>query len=219
MSESITIKERPIIFSGNMVRAILDGHKTQTRRIVKTPTQYGIESCDWTGTGFGQKDSNGTCSCEPVKCPYGFVGDQLWVRETFVILSDYDVDLDQFSETSYCKYRADGEIFDWYDEDGALSERSHWRPSIHMPREASRITLGIKNIRVERLQDISEEDSKAEGIEIDSEECDHVRYSCSDIGCLGQTYKSGFAKLWIKLHGHNAWSINPWVWVIEFEKK
>ncbi|UML83076.1 hypothetical protein FH587_04500 (plasmid) [Leptospira interrogans] len=203
MSESITIKERPILFSGNMIRAILNGHKTQTRRIVKTPTQYGIESCDWTGTGFGQRDSNGTCSCEPVKCPYGFVGDRLWVRETFAGVENVNnqkpwpgIPHKKIDERTAYIYRASSA---WCDDDG-------WKPSIHMPREASRITLEIKNIRVERLQEISELDAEAEGIQF-------MR------GGEDLPAAELFEILWNSIYGWDSWEQNPWVWVIEFEKK
>lgn len=212
MKPWILFKERPILFSGNMVRAILDGNKTQTRRIVKEKEIRNrfpmyIKNNIW---AWGTKPCDGTQACwshDTFKCPYGTEGDRLWVRETWSYLD---------SEKTEFIYRADDNR--WIED--LHSAGSPWKPSIHMPREASRITLEIKNIRVERLQDISEEDSKAEGIEwiINSENAwgwrdyatrNSITYVCTE----------SFKSLWESIHGSESLKQNPWVWVIEFEKK
>jgi hypothetical protein len=175
------MKERPILFSAPMVRAILDGTKTQTRRIIKDlggdndwgcPCPFFINGI--TSTAFFDAG-------EDVRlCPYGYPGELLWVRETFC--------------PAHYKAGANQADLDWLRERGM-----RWKPSIHMPRSASRITLEIVSVRVERLNDISEDDAKAEGVTILG-------------GC--KTYKQEFELLWNQIHGN--WNSNPWVWVIEF---
>ncbi|AMM14208.1 hypothetical protein AX768_08995 [Burkholderia sp. PAMC 28687] len=91
-------------------------------------------------------------------------------------------------------------------------------PGIHMPRDASRILLEVTGVRVERVQAITEGDAMAEGVERDTEPCDHARQSCEDIGCLGKTHKASFCDLWCDLNGIPSWTNNPWVWVVEFKK-
>ncbi|MBM9576264.1 hypothetical protein JWG45_03765 [Leptospira sp. 201903070] len=245
-------EELPILFNDQMICAILEGRKSQTRRISglevlnKNPNEWEFVEPSFSHTHNGVRTSvllinKKTEESVFVDCPYGTKRSLLWVRESWRIGAwnvskkslafDYRANdfarkewieisdktmferLIQQSQNDAFKAGLSGDQYQW--EPGESPCR--WRPSIHMPRVASRLILEIKNIRVERLVTLSEEDALAEGVEIDSEECDHVRYSCSDIGCLGQTYKSGFAKLWIELHGQSAWSINPWVWVIEFE--
>lgn len=100
----------------------------------------------------------------------------------------------------------------WYAE----LDQARWRPSIHMPRWASRILLEITAVRVERLQDISEEQALAEGVR--GEPCDHARQACADIGCWGDTAKGAFGFLWESLNGEGSWAANPWVWVVEFKR-
>lgn len=199
--------ERPILFSGPMVRAILEGRKTQTRRIVKPqPPQYINElhgdelskrapyalECNETGNivGSGFQDDNDAL----YKCPYGTVGDRLWVREAFHKIS---------GNTQACVYRASC-------ENG--SEKNYkFTPSIHMPRWASRITLGITGVRVERLQDISEADAIAEG-------CEPVNpITDNDVEANGPC-AFGFKLLWQSIYGPDSWDENPWVWVLDFEK-
>lgn len=202
MKPWILFKERPILFSGNMVRAILDGNKTQTRRIVKEKEIRNrfpmyIKNNIW---AWGTKPCDGTQACwshDTFKCPYGTEGDRLWVRETWSYLD---------SEKTEFIYRADDNR--WIED--LHSAGSPWKPSIHMPREASRITLEIKNIRVERLQDISESDTEAEGIEFMRDIPD------ADESLTG---KQLFEVLWESINSLGSWKQNPWVWVIEFEKK
>jgi len=202
------MKERQILFKGDMVRAIMDGRKTQTRRVVK----------------FNKKLSENMMEGEAAEwCPYGRPGDRLWVRETH-----------GFREHPRCRiyYKADmmsyGLDGGWAtpNEDSIgicnpqkigvdIGKPNKWRPSIHMPRWASRINLEVLNVRVERVQDISEQDAKAEGGE---KEVD---------GSLpvDETYQFAFANLWQRINGKPrkdgvdiSWYANPWVWVVEFKK-
>ena len=166
-------KEHPILFSGEMVRAILNGRKTQTRRVV---TQAKMQDATEDVIGLLWRAGE-------IRCPYGTRGDSLWVRETFAIWGQFQ------DGPAYC-YRADG------DKAGIM-----WKPSIHMPRKASRIMLSVERIRVERLQNITEDDAAAEGIERNS-----------------GPYILDFARLWDQINakrGHT-WSSDPWVWVVEF---
>jgi hypothetical protein len=158
-------------------------------------------------------------------CPYGQPGDRLWVRETWQ--ADPPID-DTWASTQWHGCPNDARIAD-------LPERFHhprfvnyratwlhgdirWRPSIFMPRWASRITLEITDVRVERLQDISETDAKAEGARA-ADPCDHVRLSCAEIGCGGpQDYRGGYRALWDEINGAGSWDANPWVWAVEFRR-
>jgi hypothetical protein len=173
------VKERPMLFNGDMVRAILDGRKTQTRRIAKPRhCNHGSE---------GQR------------CPYGQPGDRLWVRETWSMDAGA-VSEDAESDWHIC-YKADLSVTQALCTDAEClrlydSQRSAWRPSIHMPRWASRITLEITDVRVERLQVISLDDAKAEGVETTDQ----------------------YAELWCKINGAESWNANPWVWVVAFKR-
>jgi hypothetical protein len=186
------MKERPILFSAPMVRAILEGRKTQTRRVVKKSAEM---------------DTNGFMALVPdeKKCPYGQAGDRLWVRETFHVCPHHD------------------DVF--YKSDDLLLPRKcmahrRWRPSIHMPRWASRITLKITGVRVERLQDISEADAIAEGIEPDGDFWKHYGpHPLKDLGeNVAHAYPvNSFRSLWHSINGPESWAANPWVWVVEFK--
>lgn len=183
MSEA---KERPILFSGPMVRSILSGEKTQTRRIVKMPIHDRDFGCELAGNEIGQLEAHQLC-------PYGRPGDRLWVRETW----------SQHPQFADIAYRADGEEFE--DSDGFLWQPK-WKPSIHMPRRESRITLEITGVRVERLQNISEADATAEGTP-------HSLHLPA-----GRTAVENYYHLWECINGDGSWDANPWVWVIEFRK-
>ena len=177
------MKERSIIFSGPMVRAILEGRKTQTRRVVKPqPPEDAILTVD----DFGRCLLGSAHSFwNYVKCPYGAPKNRLWVRETFAL------------ESPTCAvYQAD-------QTDKTVVER--WRPSIHMPRCASRITLEIVSVRVERLQDISEEDALDEGVFLNS-----TTHWATEA-------REAYHRLWESINGPGSWDKNPWVWVIEFK--
>lgn len=206
------MNSRPIIFNTEMVRAILSGRKTQTRRPVKPQPvkleniKYArVEIKDEMGHWFGIGLGIGTTPICSAKRPYQ-PGDTLWVRETF------------WRERYYKRGILQDEIFG-YRADGKNPEVKKWRPSIHMPREASRITLRITGARVERLQDISEEDAKAEGF------CDHPTGIIIPNSRPPQraeiSYVDWFKDLWERINKKRqglTWNDNPWVWVIEFER-
>lgn len=226
-------KERPILFSAPMVRALLDGSKTQTRRICKPQPlridgKIGIPYGDPPAWALRDGAQNGS---KMMTCPYGVVGGRLWVRETWrigawreddgEIAVDYMADNHSRREWLQVPEADDFEKY-WLqccddcnkagvktDEDG----KYHWepgqspcrvRPSIFMPRWASRILLEITGIRVERLQDISESDAMAEG--------------CFALGDCECTAKRQYGELWESINGPGSWDANPWVWIIEFKK-
>lgn len=226
------MKERPILFSPAMVRAILEGQKTQTRRVVK-PTQSApkvaplhMEPYLWQGEQ--ETDDNGLpmwigthpdYSTEDGKwfsCPYGGIGDRLWVREAWATVKQWD---DRAPSDCHPNERAP---MLWYKADPqnsahALSEnRGKPRPAMFMPRWASRITLEITGVRVERLQDISEEDVSAEGIPA-CLDCDaYIDLHRNDIQHWDE---ADYAALWDSINGKTyPWSSNPWVWVISFRR-
>lgn len=199
------MKERPILFNGEMVRAILDGRKTQTRRIVKPRKLMEFDAAIKMGecSNFidGPKHEWDDRYLQGL-CPYGAAGDELWVRETH-----YRIPHGKPSCTS-CYY----EETDKFPILCELYDRGIYRkyPSIHMPRWASRIQLKITGILVERLQNISEDDAKAEG-------CCQEYTSDGTIGGFVSA-KDNFKKIWDSINADKApWESNPWVWVIEFE--
>ncbi|WP_350440186.1 hypothetical protein [Pseudomonas aeruginosa] len=215
-----TPRERPILFNDQMVRAILEGRKTVTRRAVKDTGFYAIDAAiHGNEVALREREALST------RCPFGQPGDRLWVREAWTIdlLAAYSTEKGYDSEYEL-RYRADDAAREIHVAPGepdpylALydSQRGDWRPSIHMPRWASRILLEITAVRVERLQDISEEQALAEGVH--GEPCDHARQACSDIGCWGDTAKGAFGFLWEQLNGAGAWQAKPWVWVVEFKR-
>lgn len=224
------VKERPILFNGPMVRAILDGRKTQTRRLVKPqpfvrPWQAANGEVDdavfWR---FGEEREDWPSAAT---CPYGAPGDRLWVREAWKS-STYSCDDEPTSDDHECsehceqtlvyyaatprvglRAKPDGARMRYLDDSTPLSEwyERGWRPSIHMPRWASRITLEVTDVRVERLRIISDADARAEGVD-GHEPC----------GDFGQAV-SDFRKLWDSINGERApWSTNPWVWVVGFRR-
>lgn len=248
------MKERGMIFNGEMVRAILDGRKTQTRRIMKVqpsdgfhPTHNGYDldlNAHWYTPGvvdkngylqpakkdvFGVADEN-----EGYTCPFGAVGDRIWVRETWGVVShelDEDGRIQPWSPdrpataihempfgngyySGHAIYAADGE-FTWGDDDGYEDGRSCWKPSIHMPRAACRILLEVTGVRVQRLNSISQEDAQAEGMELTGW---RPTYSDPDSGGEVWTPYDNFAQLWESIYGEESWKANPWVWVIEFKR-
>ena len=190
----MTTKERPILFSAPMVRALLDGSKTQTRRVVKPQPVYdGRFAGGWKLKG---KKGHEAATCSPFiaeVCPYGQPGDRLWVRESFahIYRDNSSPERRSFEDVAYM---ADGRGID-------IGAYGSWKPSIHMPRWASRITLEITGVRVERLQDISEADARAEGA---SQHPDGPWHA----------YRS----LWTLINGPDSWAANPWVWIIEFKR-
>ncbi|MFW2973891.1 hypothetical protein ACN6UB_25950 [Serratia marcescens] len=223
------MKERPVIFNGEMVRAIINGRKTQTRRLMAVQpesNQFGLlrisDSTKRSDIGkyhWAESNATGTHQRSALfSCPFGQVGDRLWVRETFADVNTdggpaftYRADhglkfcLDDESPVDYDRYP--GKNFAMWCSDLWNGEDGHsWSPSIHMPRWASRITLEITAVRVERLNDISEEDASAEGVAPSQ----HI------ITPPEALYRVGFLKLWQSIYGEESWHANPWVWVIEF---
>lgn len=217
-------KEHPILFSTSMVQAILEGRKTQTRRIVKiqpdSECYFEMKIADGLLIiDYNQGDENPT-----VKCPYGKIGDVLWVRETFLIIP----------LTNSILFKADNND-KFLLSMGQILENAKWKPSIFMPRAACRIFLQIINIRVERLQDISPGDACDEGINywnIDADAfeggelgADFENYMWKDDekyeDYFFPTYGScihSYQSLWEKINGAGSWQANPFVWVIEFKK-
>lgn len=241
------MKERPILFSAPMVRAILDGRKTQTRRIVKpVGNDDGFVLLDH-GKGFWPyRSDDGESTSHTVRvgdklfqnetphsCPYGQPGDRLWVREAWRITAHSVEEARAITEDIMS-----GTAVDWRAtyadrcvkelgfsrEDAAMSDRfQKWRPSIHMPRWASRILLEVTAVRVERLQDISEEDCLAEGV--------FKKVGVCELGDVVRKPDGGeaiylsrgqarltYQELWQSINGTGSWTANPWVWVVEFKR-
>jgi hypothetical protein len=201
------MKEKPIIFSADMVRAILDGRKTMTRRVIKGLLPR------WNAWDF-VNETETTWSCVGVggagryqfSCPYGIPGEsRLWVRETWAHVLDFG------RSTGGYFYRAS------YTNGGPYDDVKKWKPSIFMPRAASRITLEVTEIRVERVQDISEEDARSEGVE---------RFNDDGVIYYGPFNKGhanprvAFEWLWDSINAKRgySWEANPWVWVITFKQ-
>ena len=208
---------RPILFQGAMVRALLDGSKTQTRRICKPQppanthkvlTYHYPDPRDHFWAYVNKAPNEAELSSWVYPCPYGQPGDQLWVREAWGA---------RFSHSDF------GAVaLHWNDLRGPLKKYrtlqnlalyamkadgqncGGWIPSIHMPRWASRITLEITGVRVERLQDISETDAKAEGCTVWPE-------------CKAPAAYNLYRALWDSINGAESWNANPWVWVVEFK--
>jgi hypothetical protein len=256
-------KERPILFSTPMVRALLGGTKTQTRRVVKP--QPTLETSHWdfaasgTGKWMGTGPSPATGGTRQTwgwaSCPYGQPGDRLWVRETWNWFDPDELPVErQGSRAPFTGAQGERTI-PWvaaYAADGPLGRpwvngRDQWRPSIHMPRWASRIDLEVTSVRVERLQQISEADSIAEGAQFhDGRGVGHsgYRHDGHD-GFVWATAKASFMRLWDSINAAgrpvlpsnpgskryarvkawlekhpdtSGWDANPWVWVVEFRR-
>lgn len=195
------LKERPILFSGPMVRAILDGSKTQTRRVAKHPlAQAAVRINSYKGQSEFDcifSDDTGGIIC----CPHGAPGDRLWVRETWA----HERDGTGCPDDTGVLYRATDP--GWDDEGTGL----RWRPSIFMPRAASRILLEITDVRVQRLQEVSEEDARAEGVDLQG-------FRSLTEGIAGREHRIQFCTLWESIHGPGSWDANPWVWAITFRR-
>lgn len=208
-------KEKPILFSGPMVRAILQGSKSQTRRVINPqPTHFhkfgghALVPCKSKPEGTPPP----TCGDE-IECRYGYVGGRLWVRETWAHLADLRTrDPGTAALASRCFYRADYPTGLNHDDNPA--EDLKWRPSIFMPRNLSRLSLEITDVRVERLQEITGRDAFKEGCNARMADGqlahagDHPSYSISE-----------FHQGWNKLNAKRgySWESNPWVWVISFK--
>lgn len=210
------VKERPILFSGDMVRAILADRKTQTRRVVKLPDmrfEYIRQNDDFVPAGEawlcewdGDEHNGMELHQATLRSPYGVPGDRLWVRECFRY---QDFDCDEGVWYARMRYRADdfetpSRTFMPKGEDTPIG----WKPSIHMPRWASRITLEVTGVRVERVQEMDPRDAYAEGFRFEKD------------GIVVISAEAKFRYLWDKLNNKRGfgWDKNPWVWVIEFRR-
>lgn len=251
------MKERPVIFNGEMVRAILDDRKTQTRRVMKVQPEYPelglshiVDSTNSDDIGkyfWSQSDACGAnkSRSKAFPCPFGQVGDRLWVRETFAILGnedgcpiDWDGNLIKGDEKHAARiYKAScwqepGNYGLWSIPDRDTQYEGAWRPSIHMPRWASRILLEITAVRVERLSAISHEDAGREGIhtEVWDQTVVARNYAIKDAFFqfwsesmthyvdMNDLYRASFRSLWESIYGEESWNADPWVWVIEFRR-
>lgn len=204
------MKERPILFSAPMVRAILEGRKTQTRRVVKPQPEHGVESCHYSPTGWAKahEKGGGACTCVPVRAPYGVPGDQLWVKETWRTEARYDaLKPTQLPDGVLVSFDAD---YTGEPNDGC---RGKTRVSLHMQRRHSRISLRITDVRVERLNDCSEADALAEGVVPCWPDGVPIQHDGS-----GGICREAYAELWEHINGPGSWAANPWVWVVEFER-
>ncbi|MDZ7868787.1 MAG: hypothetical protein U5L02_06215 [Rheinheimera sp.] len=235
------MKERPILFNAEMVRAILDGRKTQTRRPVpewqlpsetegphdQFPDSRFISTAQRDPRyGFGVFGATAEACMDNYNkgfkslCPFGAIGDRLWVRETFQgpLIEQGDESTDGYEFPKYCVYKSDGHArpeFTTVDDETVC----RWRPSIHMPRWASRITLEITSVRVERVQDISESDAAAEGLNkpiyVQNESGQLTPPVGETLLSAFPTAKHWFSTVWDGVYGN--WSENPWVWIVEFK--
>jgi hypothetical protein len=236
------MKERQIPFSGEMVRAILDGRKTQTRRVVRLPHNNPLGAWEpmTLGGPNGGRTKDGhtipfqggiwhTRTGDCLMSPHGQPGDRLWVREAWRTTSNFDehsgsriaemcLDAGYKKPWAPIQYEADGHRVNWehtstppHDDEPIPGRYRHGR---FMPRWASRVTLEVTGVRVERLDDISESDARAEGVTI--EDCHMNRY------CAGEHRPPSirtFRDLWESINGDGSWNENPWVWVVEFRRQ
>lgn len=207
------MKERPIIFSGEDVRAILDDRKTKTRRVIKP------QAWSYLNDVLGQRQIYARSSPEdfgdptPIRCPYGNPDDHLWVRETWAKIYDTEEGEEEKGPFHF-EYKASADFKypgGWSDDEGDNPDCAKWKPSIHMPRSAARLILEVESVRADRLQEISEEDALAEGFSIG-----HSLYDSSLPLVRGM-----FAQLWDSINAKRGypWKSNCWVWIIGFRRK
>ena len=203
------MKARPILFSAPMVRALLAGTKTQTRRVAKLSASARVKAVG------SQRNWHPEDAAAVAACPYGRPGDRLWVKEThrFGIAWDKSKPT-QIPTVAAIRYEADGVIR----TTGQKLEPGKARPSLFMRQTFSRLTLEITEIRVERLQAITEADAEAEGVTPASK--DHTAAAVAYIfGAKEfQAHKSAYATLWEQINGPGSWALNPWVWVVTFKR-
>ena len=226
-------KERPILFSAPMVRAILEGRKTITRRALKPQLPPGwefglmeagikigsIESPHpkrgKVGVFIRKETSPGAWVTDVIRCPYGKPGDRLWVRETFARVGHGDPGYLTYKATyPRCLLSAHPDLENVPEDIRTVGER--WKPSIHMPRSDSRILLEVIGLRVERLQDITPDQAIAEGVDADI--CRQHLETSPTRHTLKECELHGFAGLWESINGAGSWDANPMVWVVEFER-
>ncbi|MBD8725744.1 hypothetical protein IFT43_20480 [Oxalobacteraceae sp. CFBP 13708] len=234
------MKERPILFSGAMVRALLAGSKTQTRRAVKQQPPAGHSFAGWCVSSTHRPDEGKATwvdgegpfmrSAHRVKCPYGQPGDRLWVRETWRGVVEISPP-GQPVEHGVARYVPNREHCRRVEYAATQApDREPWRPSIHMPRWASRILLEIVSVRVERLQDCCQTDAISEGaLHIRNQAWDREhfpawRYLFDEAVAAGKKPPIGpspvqaYQALWESINGTGSWCANPWVWVVEFKR-
>jgi hypothetical protein len=201
------MKEKPILFSTEMVQAILAGRKTQTRRVAKISSQMAPKDIQYLDNALPRFQFKAGYMSWQIECPYGKVGDILWVRETWAraigseqVTTSEKATAVEISPDRFIVFKAESkeETHPEHPEWG----KKRWKPSIHMPKDAARIWLRIKDVRVERLQDISNEDIREEG--------------AAEFGCT--THRLNWKMLWERINGSESWNANPWVWVIEFQR-
>ncbi len=207
------MRELPILFSGAMVRALLNGTKTQTRRVVKRVGPAHAQAISFASGAWQYADNDGWHDANAPRCPYGEPGDRLWVRETFAKI---DGQTQPWIETDYRATYTHGDRLG-----DTLGIKKRWTPAIHMPRAASRITLEVTCVRVEQLQDISETDAKAEGVSasptcLQDDDTDAFRR-------IGPVPDNSFpiaryAALWESINGPGSWAANPFIWCVSFRR-
>jgi hypothetical protein len=222
MNHTTASCELPILFSAPMVRAILDGRKTQTRRVVKPQpppaaavramagVDYGLFTDHRSPNEFRECLGGAEASAVPrFRCPYGVSGDRLWVREAWGL---HDTQPNDGPDNAHVYYRAT-------DGDRHYLRYQLWRPSIHMPRWASRITLEVTEVRVERVQDISEDDAQAEGVDPGCLTCGENCVYSGGCGYCRPCYRDSFIGLWEQINAKRGfgWDVNPWVWAVTFK--
>jgi hypothetical protein len=203
------MKERPILFSAPMVNAILEGRKTQTRRVIKPqPLNVIYHNGNWIESQCELSEND-----HILKCPHGSIGGLLWVRERWAVAECYDA----FKPSELVLTRRQVE---YYASQGYLGNvRGKWRPSIFMPRWASRINLDMTGIRVARVQDISSQDVEKEGIDVVSKLPLFINPEADMERMVNFVAHDLFSKLWDSINGKKyPWDSNPYVWCIEFKK-
>ncbi len=212
------MNERPILFSGPMVKALLSGEKTQTRRVVHLQLSPKAHSPFLGADGIwrwmtGRVSYKG----DEIRCPYGAPGDRLWVRETWEFRPSWGARVTVIfgagGEEKECEPPPDWNPTVW-------NRRQRWRPSIHMPRWASRVSLEVTEVRVQRVHEITEADAKAEGIADNHAEWSHEARELGIAPGL-QTRREAFAITWNKLNGKREgcdWKSDPWVWALTFRR-
>lgn len=230
------MNEKPILFSGPMVKAILDGRKVMTRRIVKPPSPRLEVYAYREGESYPYYIRRKNCLWYSYKtieqlvkkhCPYGTVGDRLWVRETYLPDPPQDGTWPYYDYTDGVLHNLDAIPIEYRNPSHVIYKASwpkpdelRWRPSIFMPRWASRITLEITGVRVERLQDINAKDAVAEGIELARWALPESQWPLVDYGKEydGRVLVGKFKELWQSINGAESWNQNPWVWVMSFKR-
>ncbi|MFD3249869.1 hypothetical protein [Rahnella aquatilis] len=219
------MKERPILFNAEMVKAILSGRKTQTRRVIKPQPSSGVRKSVLVKSGV--EDGHG----RELVCPLGQPGDHLWVRETFSLLGNEDGCPVDWNDNIVTDKKDAERIYKascwqkpnnygiWSVPDREMEFDGAWTPSIHMPRWASRIQLEITKVGVQRLQEISSGDAVREGIcQLPASGRYCINPGDQYFGGASHSAKEVYSWLWESIYGEGSWQANPWVWAIEFDR-